>query len=338
VQLGDGGGVLTQAEFNALHHENFPVGFQCHQKNMPLHLPPISRREFLKRAALAGAGLALVPGASAALAGKPRDEHFFALFSDAHIAADAATISRTVNMAEQLAAAARELIAWPQLPATLIVNGDLALSTGLPGEYATFSGLIDPIRASDVPIHLSLGNHDQRDNFWKAFPKEAAAQPPVAGRQVAFLPAARANWFLLDSLDVTNGTPGELGAAQLAWLAQQLAAHRDKPAIIIGHHNLTHPGWTAGLKDSAAFAGLFEQHRHVKAYIFGHTHDWSIEQHASGVHLINLPPTGYVFKTGRPSGWVRTLLAVDSMEIELRSLDPKHPEHGKVQQLKWREG
>jgi len=306
---------------------------------MPLHLPPISRRDFLKRAAIAGVGLSLAPRLSAAELGKSRDENFFALFSDCHVSTDAAAVSRNVNMASNLAAVTKELLAMPTRPAALIINGDLALKSGMAAEYATFSGLIDPIRADGIDIHLSLGNHDQRENFWKAFPKEASAQHPVvANRQVAFLPADRANWYLLDSLDVTEGTPGELGAAQIEWLDHLLAEHKDKPAIVIGHHNMTHPGWTAGLKDSTALADLFVKHRHVKAYIFGHTHNWLTEQHATGVHLINLPPTSYVFTNGRPSGWVRASLAKDSIELELRCVDTKHPEHAKVQQLKWREG
>jgi len=45
-----------------------------------------------------------------------------------------------------------------------------------------------------------------------------------------------------------------------------------------------------------------------------------------------------VFKAGRPSGWVRATLATDGMEIQLLCLDVKHPEHGQIKQLKWREG
>lgn len=302
---------------------------------MPLHLPSLSRREFLKRAALGGVGLALAPHAHAGLFGKSRDKHTFALLSDTHIAADAAAESRGVKMAEHLATVSRELAALPNKPAAILVNGDLAFKNGQPGDYTAFAGLSDSLRAV-APVHLLLGNHDHRQNFWSAFPREAAAAHPVVNRQAAVLPAARANWFLLDSLAATESTPGELGTAQLDWLARALDAHRDKPAIIIGHHNLTHEGWVAGLKDSAAFAELLAQHRQVKAFLFGHTHNWDIAQHASGVHLINLPPVAFIFKEGRPSGWVRATLANDGMELELRCIDPKHPEHGKIQSLKWR--
>jgi len=123
---------------------------------------------------------------------------------------------------------------------------------------------------------------------------------------------------------------------QLEWLARELTTRPDKPAIIVGHHNLQAPGAVSGLKDSAALEELFAQHRQVKAYIYGHTHNWHVEPHASGVQLINLPPTGYVFKAGRPSGWVRCTLARDGAEFELRSLDTKHPEHAQVKRLEWR--
>jgi Icc protein len=302
---------------------------------MPVTLPQLTRREFLKRAGLAGAAFAFAPQSHAGLFGKSRDKNTFAFFSDTHIAADATLKHSNVNMAEHLAAAVRELAAWPVKPATVIVNGDLAFESGLPEDYATFGKLIEPVRAL-APIQLSLGNHDERENFWQAFPHDATRQSSTLHRQAAVFASARANWFLLDSLDVTDTAPGEFGAAQLDWLARELAARPDKPAILVGHHNLQAPGATSGLKDTAAFEELFARHRQVKVFIFGHTHNWHVEQHASGVQLVNLPPTGYVFKEGRPSGWVRATLARDGAEFELRSLDPQHPEHAQVKQLQWR--
>ena len=302
---------------------------------MPVTLPQLSRREFLKRAALTGAAVALAPQAYAGLFGKSRDKHTFALFSDPHIAADATTVSRKVNMADHLAACVRELAAWPVKPAAVIVNGDLAFKFGLPEDYATFGKLIEPVRAL-APIHLCLGNHDGRENFWKAFPHDAAKLKSVPQRQAVVFSSDRANWFLLDSLDKTNATPGELGAAQLDWLDDEVKARAGKPAIIVAHHNLGTVNYVSSLTDSAALEDLFARHRQVAAFIFGHTHDWHVSQHTSGVHLINLPPTGYVFHEGRPSGWVRATLARDGMGIELRSLDAKHTEHAQVKNLFWR--
>jgi predicted phosphodiesterase len=303
---------------------------------MPLYLPQLSRREFLKRTALTGAAVALAPQAYAVLFSKPRDKNTFAFFSDPHIAADAALKNSGVNMADNLAACARELAAWPVEPAAVIVNGDLSFKSGLPEDYATFGKLIEPVRAL-APVHLTLGNHDARENFWQALPGDATRLESVPQKQASVFDSERANWFLLDSLGPTLSSPGEIGSAQLAWLAGELELRRDKPAIIVCHHNLQTPGWTDGLKaETPALDELFAKHQQIKAFIFGHTHNWNLSQHKTGVHLINLPPTSYVFARGRPSGWVRATLASDGMEIELRCLDANHPEHAQVKPLKWR--
>jgi len=306
---------------------------------MPATLPQLSRREFLKRAALAGVGLGLVelvpPKSHAGLFGKSRDKHTFAFFSDTHVAADAALKNNGINMADNLTACVRELAAWPVKPAAVIVNGDLAFKSGRPEDYATFGKLIGPVRAL-APAHLSLGNHDEREHFWSAFPHDAAKLKSVPQKQATVFAGERANWFLLDSLDVTDHAPGELGDAQFGWLDRELDLRPNKPAIVVCHHNLQTPDENAGLKDSAALEECFARHRQVKAFVYGHTHNWHVGTHTSGVHLINLPPTGYVFKAGRPSGWVRATLARDGAEFELRSLDPKHPEHAQVKQLQWR--
>ena len=302
---------------------------------MPVILPKLSRREFLKRAALAGAAAAFAPKLYAELSAKPGDPDTFFLISDTHIAADAAAWNRGVNMADNLSACIRELAAWPVKPAAVIVNGDLALKEGLPEEYTGFGKSVEPLRAL-APLHLSLGNHDQRENFWNAFPRDAAKSKTVPPRQTAFFPGDRANWFLLDSLDITNKTPGELGSDQLSWLAHELDLRPQKPALVVVHHDPQFPTPTSGLRDTAALMEMLAPRRQVKALIFGHTHDWHIASHASGIHLINLPPTSYLFKQGRPNGWVRCTLAGDSAEFELRSLDAKHPEHAQVKKLEWR--
>jgi hypothetical protein len=302
---------------------------------MPITLPELTRREFLKRAALIGAATALTPSSYAGWFGKSRDKNTFAFFSDTHIAADTATVKSGVNMTDNFAACVRELTAWPVRPAAIIVNGDLALKDGQSGDYAAFAQTLLSARAV-APVHLNLGNHDDREKFWAALPRDVAKSKPVTQRQAAVFTSSRANWFLLDSLDKPNSTPGELGAAQIEWLARELTARPDKPAIIVGHHNLQTAGMVSGIKETPALEEIFTKNPQVKAYIFGHTHNWNLSQHASGVHLINLPPTGYVFKEGRPTGWVRCTLADDGAEFELRSLDVKHSEHAQIRTLKWR--
>jgi hypothetical protein len=304
---------------------------------MPLLLPQLTRRDFLKRTLCAGAGLAWLPRLMAAAADMPCDPNLFALFSDTHIAADLSEQHLGVNMSRNLAACARSLADWPARPAAIIVNGDLAYLSGKAGDYLTFGALMDPLRAL-APVHLLLGNHDQRDHFWAAFPDASAEQRATLHRQTGILASEYANWFLLDTLEETDKAPGQLGRPQLDWLARKLDQAPDKPAIIVLHHN---PQFDSviptGLRDTRALMEVIVPRRQVKLAIFGHTHDWHWSQHASGIHLLNLPPTAYVFVPGRPSGWVLASLSGKGARFELRGLDHAHPEHGQVHDLKWRE-
>lgn len=301
---------------------------------MPVLLPRLSRRAFLQRTALAGTSLALANSGHAGWFGKSRDRHTFAFLSDAHIAADPKTVHSEINMADHLSACVQQIGAWPVKPAAILVTGDLAFQHGAPADYVTFGQRLQPLRAL-APIHLTLGNHDEREHFWQAFPHDATPSPTLPPRQASWFASGGVNWFLLDSLDVTAQTPGRVGAPQLEWLDGALTAQRHEPAIIVCHHPLDPTGFL-GLQDTPAMEELFAQHRQVKAFIFGHTHNWNVARHASGVHLINLPQTAYAFLPGRPSGWVRATLSRTGMEVELRCLDPQHPEHGQVARLNWR--
>lgn len=297
---------------------------------MPFHVPPINRRQFLLGSVAAGAGLLLRPTWSA-----DRDPHRWALLSDPHVAEDAAFVAREVNVSDHLRRVVAEVAALDRLPAGLIVNGDCAYGVGTLGDYATFSGLLKPISTAGIPMHYTLGNHDQRDNFRQSL--AAGSKNVVEGKVVSLIETPRANWFILDSLDKTNMAPGIVGEEQRRWLAQALDARKDRPALVMVHHNPIFEGVSKALVDTQELYDLLAPRKQVKALIFGHTHHWDLQQ-KEGLHLINLPAVSYPFKAGDPAGWVDVHLAEQSATLELRSLDPAHPAHGKKSELKWREG
>jgi 3',5'-cyclic-AMP phosphodiesterase len=301
---------------------------------MPIHLPSISRREFLKRSLLAGAGLAFSPALQAA--GRRPDANSWALLADTHIAADPQRGLRGVNMADHLAVVSKELLALPEAPAGVFVVGDCSLNSGEKGDYTTLTDLLTPLRHGKLPIHLALGNHDHRENFWEALAAHATLKRPVKDRHVALLRTSRVNWFMLDSLETTLQTPGLVGSAQLDWLAKSLDANRETPAVILVHHNPAAEGNPGALKDTAALLEIIRPRRQVKAWVFGHTHRWNITEDSSGLHLVNLPPVAYVFRTEDPSGWVQATARPDGMRLELRCIAPEHKNHGQVVDLKWR--
>jgi hypothetical protein len=243
-------------------------------------------------------------------------------------------------MFDNLTKAGGEVVALPKQPAGVLVCGDCAYNSGESADYATFTKLLQPMREAEMPIHLTLGNHDHRARFWEALQSEGAAKRPVVDRHVAIIRAKRGNWFMLDSLDKTLITPGVLGEEQLAWLTRSLDENQDKPAIVMVHHN---PDKTLGLaqnngalRDTPKFFEIIRPRKQVKAYIFGHTHFWNVEQDSSGIHLINLPPVAYVFREGEPNGWVHATLQTEGMKLELRCLDKAHKSHGQIVQLDWR--
>jgi hypothetical protein len=301
---------------------------------MPIHLPPISRRQFLIRSLAAGAGLAITPQLRAAT--RRTDPDSWVLFSDIHLAADRTLMARGINMADHFTSVSNEVLALPKRPAGVFITGDCAYNNGEKGDYALISKLLEPIRQDEMPVHLALGNHDHRERFWEALQEEKAAQRPLADKQATLLRTKRANWFVLDSLEATLSTPGLLGPEQLDWLAKTLDANPDLPALILIHHNPGKVGNVSGLKDTDAFFDVVRPRKQVKAYLYGHTHHWSVAQDPSGIHLINLPPVAYLFKEGDPFGWVHATLQQNGMRLELRCLDTAHKEHGKVVNLKWR--
>lgn len=307
---------------------------------MPITLPPISRRRFLAGSVAAAASFAL-SRFSFALQPPRTDADRFVLLSDTHIDADPAKLNRETNMSANLQKVAAALLAlWPS-PAAVLHGGDVAHSSGTAGDYEAFLKLVKPVREFNIPWHLALGNHDNRERFWTAEPQRGVFRP-IEDRHITRVESPKADWYLLDSLDKTNVTPGVLGEKQLTWLAKNLDERPDKPAIVMTHHqplplNQPKPEKFGGLTDSAALTDLLSPRKQVKALIFGHTHDWNVWDTApDGLHRINLPPTAYVFKKGKPAGMVDVQLADGQATFKLLCLDEKHDLHGQSKTLKWR--
>lgn len=269
---------------------------------------------------------------------KPMDRNFWALFSDPHIAADKTQVARGVNMTDHFQAVVREVTSLGTRPAAVLVNGDCAFNSGEAADYATLTNLLQPLREAQMPLHLTVGNHDNREHFWNAITEAGAAPRPLTDHNVAILKMPRANWFILDSLEKTLSTPGFLGMTQIEWLAKSLDANPNKPAIVMVHHQLNIGDEKGGVKDSEPLLEVIRPRKQVKAYIYGHTHTWKVWQDESGIQLVNLPPIAYVFAEGQPSGWVRMDLQPDGARLELRCIDRTHKAHGQVVNLDWRKG
>jgi 3',5'-cyclic-AMP phosphodiesterase len=297
---------------------------------MPIHLPPLSRRQFLAGSLAAGAGALLSPSL---LAAEPKtDPNRWALLSDIHIWERRDGVHRGTKPAANFSQAVREITALAPRPAAVIVSGDCVYLEGHAADYAVLADLVKPIREAGIPIHFALGNHDHRENFWAAFPETKPAKPDVPDKYVSVVESAHANWILLDSLDKTRLTPGLLGKKQLLWLTRTLEARAGKPALVVAHHNLNAMG---GLLDSEDFLKVVAAHKQVKTYLFGHTHVWDVAR-KHDIHFVNVPATAWLFDPTQPRGWVDMTLRDGGATLVLNALDKKHPKHGQRVELKWR--
>jgi len=299
---------------------------------MPISLPPLSRRGFLGSLAATAALLSARRGFAAE---KEIDPHRLILFSDIHIAAKREEVARGTTMFANLEQAAKEVLAESTRPAAVLVNGDCAYLVGSAGDYATLLEGLKPLREAGLTLHLGMGNHDKRETFWEAFALKEDARGAVQGRQLAVIETPRANVFLLDSLDITDKTPGVLGEAQRAWLAKELDARAKMPAIVMVHHNPDERPKPTGLTDTKELYETLLPRKNVKLLIYGHTHDWNSKT-LDGLHCVNLPPVAYVFKAGKPNGWVDLQLQKEGATLQLRCLDATNAQHLQKLELKWR--
>ncbi len=311
---------------------------------MPIILPPITRRQFIKRSLAFGGTAIMAPHAMAAAdrKGAGLDQNRVALLADTHISADPNRVypgtkwpgtpvkedeHESVNMAVCLAEAAKSVLALNPRPAQLIVNGDCALSNGKESEYKEFLRLVEPIRAAGITVHVTIGNHDNRENLWKLLPFLKEEQ---MGVQAGVVELPHANLVLLDS-----GKRGVLGEEQLDWLAKELDQRADKPALIFGHFN-PYPNLGVrpikGMRDGPSLLKLLAERKHARGYFYGHTHEWQYDRREH-LHLINQPAVSYYFGKGHAHGWVDMKLSETTAELELQCIDPKHKQHREQRQV-----
>lgn len=306
---------------------------------MPITLPPITRRQFLGQSA-ALAAVAGLPRLGFAAQDDAPDPHRVVLFSDTHIDQNPAATGGQdrINMNDYFNRCIDSSLRGP-LPAQALVCGDCAYGVGRVGDYERFLTLTVKLLERGVPVHCALGNHDNLANFFEAGVAAEPDDPPVQAKHVGVVETARAHWLLLDSLKETGIVSGELGETQQRWLSETLDALDDRPVMVMVHHNFDweqRDGSDWGLHDAEPMFATLSEHSKVKAVFYGHSHKWEHSQRDDGIHLVNLPPTSYVFERGRPFGWIDCALREDHARLRLECVDRRHQQHGERVELTYR--
>ena len=134
-------------------------------------------------------------------------------------------------------------------------------------DYKKLSDILKPI-SNEHPVLMTLGNHDDRNNFHEAFEPDEDSQPELKNKHTLVYELPLIRIILLDSLMYVNKVPGFLGQEQRKWLSNHLNNSSNKPTFIFVHHTLTESD--GSLLDYHRFFKIVLPYKKVKAVFHGH--------------------------------------------------------------------
>lgn len=289
----------------------------------------MNRRQFLKGGLALAAGVATL--GPARVLGEDRDDCTrWAFLSDTHVAADPDNRYRGFYPYRNLQEIAGQIAYNP--PEGVVITGDLARLRGQVEAYNNLKTLLAPV-TRDRPVYLGLGNHDNRDDFSRAFEdsieNSGIGIRTIEDRHVLTMVAGPMRLIVLDSL-VAHRAAGLLGRSQRTWLRALLATSDDRPTILFLHHRPR-----IDLLDTARLFDIIEPVAKVKAVVYGHSHKFQFSEH-KGIHMINLPATGYNMSKSQPVGWVEARLTDKGGQFTLHALGGNRKNDGCSENLVWR--
>lgn len=151
--------------------------------------------------------------------------------------------------------------------AFVLLAGDLADQ----GEVAAYLHLRDRLAPLPMPVHITLGNHDDRAAFLSVF---GADQDDPQGRVSQVIDAGGHRIILLDTTE-PGLVGGRLCQGRLDWLDARLSEAQDSPVIVVQHHHanpLSLPVDEIILENTEAYVAALQRHPHVRLVIAGHVH------------------------------------------------------------------
>lgn len=149
-----------------------------------------------------------------------------------------------------------------------VIAGDLADL----GQRVAYERLAAILSKLTIPLHMTIGNHDDRDTFLGVFGPDYASETGFVDKVID---AKGYRVILLDSAIEPGRHDGRLEQSQLDWLQAKLIEAEDRPVIVILHHH-ANPLRTEVdgiiLQNGAAFADTLSIHPDVRQVIAGHVH------------------------------------------------------------------
>ena len=304
------------------------------ERTIPQTLPMLNRRDFCHTVLGGALTAAFLETAENAWAEENERDHWI-FISDTHILDNPDRIRDGNNHVKNFVDTREAVFALGHKPQGVIITGDVAES-GTLADYRRFAEQIVPYTEKSIPVHCALGNHDSRDNFYAVFPALKKEIPPVADKHVTVLETPNVNLFLLDSLYLPppyyETGSGFLGYEQLCWLRRELEARKEKPALLFAHHTLDNR--QRELMDREELWTIVRSARHVKAYIYGHSHVYR-QSVRDDIHLINLPALCWAIGAGQPAGWNEADISKNGIQLTLHTVQSNHVMNGDVRKFEW---
>lgn len=190
----------------------------------------------------------------------------FVVLSDLHLGPPGAAVNG-LDPAARLAEAVGTITRDHADAAFALVAGDLADR----GEAEAYRHLRDLLAPLPMPVHLTLGNHDNRAAFLSVF---GGALDDPQGRVSTVLDAGGHRIILLDTSE-PGLVGGRLCDGRRGWLAARLDEAASRPVIVVQHHHanpLSLPVDGIILEDGAGYAAILNRHPDVRLVLAGHVH------------------------------------------------------------------
>jgi 3',5'-cyclic AMP phosphodiesterase CpdA len=190
----------------------------------------------------------------------------FVVMSDLHLLGEG-ELSLTLDTAARLEQAIDAVIARFDDADFCILAGDLADL----GEAVAYERLKSIIARMPIPVHITLGNHDDRPTFLSVFGEDHAAE---TGKIDKVIDHEGYRIILLDSSE-PGRVDGVLEPVQIDWLKARLAEAMDRPVVVVLHHNanaLHIHSDDIRMLEPDAFIDALKTHPDIRQVIAGHVH------------------------------------------------------------------
>lgn len=197
----------------------------------------------------------------------------FLQLSDLHLAPPG-TLLAGVDPMRQMRSVLARIERLGVSPAFIVVSGDLS-DDGSAESYEVINEVLKELGGGVTPILLALGNHDDRATFRRVVLGEERTDDQAPYHHSQLIDGLRV--IVLDS-SIPGDISGALGAAQLAWLEDELRMPAPRGNLIVLHHPCrlagpAHPYPEFIVRDAADLEAMVARHQDgVVGVLAGHSH------------------------------------------------------------------